>query len=184
MARNPHNINWFLPLHETTLESDRLASFKTARRAGHHPPHLSNLDRILTTVEPSICSFSMGILFAIIEEVRLGALAGIVKLVNASPAFLKIEIACAVVFSTFQHTCVTGNTIDLFLNYCLESPRIPEPPRLKFVCMQSTSHRESDSSCAPPTRMGVKEEGVMWWTWVLLGGVEENGWPILYGMDT
>ena len=48
----------------------------------------------------------MGILFAIIDQARRGTLGGMIRLVNASPAFLKIAIAWPVVSSAvLAHIC-------------------------------------------------------------------------------
>ena len=61
-----------------------------------------------------MCSFPMCILFVIINEARRGALVGTVGLFNASPAFLKTEVARAVMFSAFQCTSATTNAVGLF----------------------------------------------------------------------
>ncbi|KAH9993124.1 hypothetical protein BJV74DRAFT_771204 [Russula compacta] len=92
-------------------------------------------------------------------------------LVNASPSFLKIEIVWAVEYSAFQRTYVMRNAVGLFLNYWLKSPSMPEWHGLRF----------SKSPCVTAKRMGLDEEGVMGWTWVLLDDMEENGRPIRNG---
>ncbi|KAH9969332.1 hypothetical protein BJV74DRAFT_784767, partial [Russula compacta] len=89
-------------------------------------------------------------------------LCGYDRAINALPAFLKIEIAWAVVFSKFQCTYVTTNAVGLFLDYCLEPPNMPERPRLRFVRVQWTRHAEIESSCVTARQMGFKEEGMMW----------------------
>lgn len=54
---------------------------------------LSNLNKMLTMVETVMRSFPMVILFAIIDKACGSVLTGITRLVNALPAFLKIEIS-------------------------------------------------------------------------------------------
>lgn len=194
---DPYDINWCLPLHETTLESDRvkltpfipsLHAKEYAEQVTAHPElhryfpiDLSNLDKILTTIEAFMRSFPICILFAVIDKARGGALAGMIGLINASPTFFRIEIAWALVFPAFQRTYVTTNAVGLLLNYCLDPPNAPERPGLGFVRVQWTGHTESELSCATAKRMGFKEEGVMRWTWVMLDGMEGNGRPIRDG---
>ena len=72
-----------------------------------------------------MCSFSMCILFAIIYQARGGVLAGMIELAKALPAFLKIETACAVMFSAFPaHLCRDKGYRPL-LNYSFEPPNMP-----------------------------------------------------------
>ncbi|KAI0000804.1 hypothetical protein BJV74DRAFT_820803 [Russula compacta] len=129
-SRNPLDINSILPLYETTPESDRvkltpsilsLHAKEYAEQATAHPElhhyfviDLSNLNKILTTVEPLMSGFPMYIPFAIISKAREGPLAG---------AFLKIKIAWVVLFSTFQRTYVTTNPVGFSLDCWLKSPK-------------------------------------------------------------
>ncbi|KAI0004658.1 hypothetical protein BJV74DRAFT_762923, partial [Russula compacta] len=109
---DPRDINSFLPLHETTLESDpiKLIPFipplhvkQYAAQATAHPElhlyfpiDLSNLDRILTTVEPLMCSFPMPILLPIIDEEPPRRARGHDRACQRVASILEIEIAGAV----------------------------------------------------------------------------------------
>jgi RimJ/RimL family protein N-acetyltransferase len=192
---DPYDINWIMPLHEATLESDRvkltpfipsLHAREYAEQSAAHPDlhrwfpiDLSSLDNILTQVEFLMRCRPMCILFAIIDKTRGGdgALAGVIGLVNTMPFNLSTEIAWAVVFPAFQHTYVASNAIGLLLRYCLERPGAPQKPGLGFRRVQWSAFTENQASCAVAKRMGFREEGVLRWTWVLRGGMEGNGIP-------
>ena len=120
-----------------------------------------------------MCSFPMYIFFTIIDKACKGPLVGVIGLVNASPAFVKIDIAWPVVFSRFS-TLVTTNPVAFSLNYCLESLSMPKRPG-SGLCACSGWATQSESPCATARRMGFEKEGVMRWNWVLLDGMEENG---------
>ncbi|KAI0298213.1 hypothetical protein BC826DRAFT_119893 [Russula brevipes] len=109
-----------MPLHEATLESDRVkltpfipslhakeyADCGADHRPSRTPPlvpiqfKLSNIDEILTTVELYMRRDPTWILFTIIDKARGGVHAGLIGLINASPEKLSAEIAWAVVFGT------------------------------------------------------------------------------------
>ena len=194
---DPYDINWIMPLHEATLESERikltpfipsLHAKEYAEQSVAHPDlhrgypiNLSNLDHILTEVELRMRSQPKCILFAIIDKARGGALAGVIGLINTWPANLSTEIAWVLVFPAFRRTYVATNAIALLLRYCLEPPNAPQMPGLGFRRVQWMAHTENMASSATAKRMGFKEEGVLRWTWVLLEGMEGNGIPVRKG---
>jgi RimJ/RimL family protein N-acetyltransferase len=193
---DPYDINWMMPLHDTTLESDRvkltpfipsLHAQGYADQAKAHPDlhrwfpfDLSTLDTILTMTENLMRRYPMCILFAVIDKARGNALAGVIGLINTTPTNLVTEIAWAVVFPEFRHSYVTNNAVGLLLNYCLELPS-SATPGLGSRRVQWTAHTENPASVAVAKRMRFKEECVMRWTWVLPEGAEGNGIPLRDG---
>ena len=195
---DPYDINWMMPLHETTLESDRvkLTPFIPSLYARpyadqvkahpdihrYYPLDLTSLDKILLEIETLIRSRSAYILFAIIDKARGDAFAGVIGLFGASPANLSVEIAWIVVFPEFRRTYVTSNAVGLILNYCLELPSAsPERRGLGFRRVQWSANPENQPSIALAKRMGFKEEGLLRWTWVVPQVVEGNGIPLRDG---
>jgi len=189
---DPYDINWMMPLHETTLESDRvkLTPFVPSLYARpyadqvkahpdihrYYPLDLTSLDKILFEIETLVRSRPAYILFAIIDKARGGAFTGVIGLFGASPTNLSAEIAWIVVFPEFRRTYVTSNAVGLILNYCLELPSAPPERRgLGFRCVQWTAHPENQPSIALAKRMGFKEEGLLRWTWVVPQVVEGMG---------
>ena len=189
---DPYDINWILPLHEATLQSERvkltpfipaLHAKEYAEQSTDHPElhrwlpiQLSGLDEILTAIELRVRRDPTWILFAIIDKARGGAMAGVIGLINVSSANLSAEIGWAVVFPAFQRTYVTSNAVGLLLRYCLDLP-VPGAarPGLGFRRVQWTAHAANRPSRAAAERMGFREEGILRWTWVLPEGMEGNG---------
>jgi len=195
---NPYDINWMMPLHETTLESDRvkltpfiplLHARPYAEQVKAHPDmhryfplDLTNLDKILSTIETLIRRRPAHILFAITDKARGDAFAGVIGLIGTSPTNLSAEIAWVLVFPEFRRSYVASNAVGLVLNYCLELPgRTPERPGLGFRRVQWAAHPENRPSIALAKRMGLKEEGLLRWTWVVPQIVEGNGIPLRDG---
>jgi RimJ/RimL family protein N-acetyltransferase len=196
---DPYDINWMMPLHEATLESDRvkLTPFIPSLHARAYadelktdpdlhrwfPFDLSTLDDILAKTEILIRQPPLCLLFAIIDKARGDALAGVISLVNVNPANLRAEIAWLVVFPEFRRSYVTSNAIGLLLNYCLELPDPPSGrrPGLGFRRVEWAGHTENQSSITVAERMGFKEECLSRWVWVLPEGAEGNGIPIRDG---
>jgi RimJ/RimL family protein N-acetyltransferase len=196
---DPYDINWMMPLHEATLESDRvkltpfvpsLHAKEYARQVAAHPElhryipfDVSSLDKILTVFEQLMRQQPTNILFAVIDKAHDGgALAGVIGLLHTSATNLSAEIAWVLVFPAFQRTYVTTNAVGLLLRYCLElpnaAPQQPErerPVGLGFRRVQWTTHLGNRASRMTAQRMGFKEEGVLRWTWVLPEGMEGNG---------
>jgi RimJ/RimL family protein N-acetyltransferase len=196
---DPYDINWIMPLHESTLESPRvkLTPFIPSIHARayadqvkaypdlHHwyPFDLSTLDNILARVETIVRRSPMAILFAVIDKARGNAFAGVIALLTTFPMNLSTELGWLVIFPEFRRSYVTSNAIGLLLNYCLELPD-PQPGRprgLGLRRVQWTAHSANLPSRAAAKRMGFKEEGVMRWTWVLPEGAEGNVIPLRDG---
>ena len=196
---DPYDINWNVPLHEATLESDRvkLTPFIPSLHARAYadmvnadpdlhrwfPFELSTLDDILVKIEFLIRRIPGCILFAIIDKARGDAFAGVVSLINTMPTQLRAEIAWLIVFPEFRRSYVADNAVGLLLNYCLELPDPPPGcrPGLGFRRVEWGGHAENRSSLTVSKRMGFKEECVSRWTWVLLERAEGNGIPIRDG---
>jgi RimJ/RimL family protein N-acetyltransferase len=196
---DPYDINWIMPLHEATLESDRvkltpfvpsLHARAYADQSKAHPDlhrwfpfDLSTLDGILMSAEILIRRIPMCILFAIIDKARGDAFAGVISLVNTLHTDLRTEIAWVVVFPEFRRSYVTNNAVGLLLNYCLELPNPPPGRRrgLGFRRVEWTGHTENQSSLTVAKRLGFKEECLLRWTWVLPKGMEGNGIPLRDG---
>jgi len=192
---DPYDINWMMPLHETTLESDRVKvtpfipslharSYADQVKAHpdihrYYPFDLTSLDKILLEIETLVRRRPAYILFAIIDKARGDAFAGVIGLFGASPTNLSVEIAWIAVFPEFRRTYVTSNAVGLVLNYCLELPSSPLQRRgLGFRRVQWTAHPENQPSIALAKRMGFEEEGLLRWTRVVPQIVEGNGIPL------
>jgi len=189
---DPYDINWIMPLHEETLESERvkltpfipsLHAKKYAEQVAAHPElqrywsfNLSTLDEILTTIELRARRDPTWILFAIIDKAHGGGtFAGLIGLVDASPANLSVEIAWVLVFPERQRTYVTSNAIGLLLQYCLELPGDPQRPGLGMRRVKWTAHTDNRPSHAAAKRMGFREEGVQRWAYVIPEDMEGHG---------
>ena len=190
---DPYDINWIAPLHEATLESDRvkLTPFIPSLHAQTYVDKLktdpdlhrwypfehTTLDDVLAKTEIFIRRLPVCITFAIIDKARGDALAGVVSLVNTTPAHLRSEIAWLIVFPEFRRSYVTSNAVGLLLNYCLELPDPPpgRPRGLGFRRVEWAGRPENQPSFMVAKRMGFKEECLMRWTWVLPEGAEGNG---------
>jgi len=189
---DPYDINWIMPLHEATLESERvkltpfipsLHAKKYAEQVAAHPElqrywtfNLSTLDEILTTIELKARRDPTWILFAIIDKAHEGGtFAGLIGLVDASPANLSVEIAWVLVFPERQRTYVTSNAIGLLLQYCLELPGDPQRPGLGMRRVKWTAHTDNRPSHVAAKRMGFREEGVQRWAYVIPEDMEGHG---------
>ena len=193
-----YDINWTFPIYEETLESERvkLTPFIPSLHAQEYaaqvsaqpdlhrdfPIELSSLGHILATVELFMRRNPSCILFAILDKARGGSMAGVIGLINASAAHLCAEIAWVLVFPAFQRTYVTSNAIGILLQYTLELPLASSRPGarrgLGLRRVQWMAPSTNKTSQAPATRMGLKEEGTLRWTWVLPESVEGNGIPL------
>ena len=191
---DPYDINWMMPLHEATLESDRvkLTPFIPSLHAKEYveqvaahpelhryiPVDMSSLDKTLTVFEQLMRQQPTNVLFAIIDKGQGGhsrAMAGVIGLLHASTTNLSAEMAWVLVFPAFQRTYVTTNAVGLLLRYCLELPGAPQRPGLGLRRVQWTTHAANEASRRTARRMGFREEGVLRWTWVLPEGMEGNG---------
>ncbi|KAI0261286.1 acyl-CoA N-acyltransferase [Gloeopeniophorella convolvens] len=193
---DPYDINWAFPLHEATLESERvkLTPFIPSTHAEEYmkqynehpnlhrwiPLDLRSTDHLLTTVEVMVRRQPGWLLFAIHDKTRGGAYAGVIGLVQASAHTLSVEIGWVLVFPAFQRTHVAPNAVGLLLQYCLEVPDAARPG-LGMRRVQWTANTRNMPSIGAAKRMGFKEEGTMRWSWVLPEGKEGNGIPIRQG---
>ena len=87
-------------------------------------------------------------------------------------------IAWVIVFPKRQRTYVASNAIGLLLKYSLESSGHPERPGLELLRVQWTSHTANLASHTAAKRMGLREEGVLRWKYVIPEGMEGNGIPL------
>jgi RimJ/RimL family protein N-acetyltransferase len=194
---DPHDINWIMPLHEATLESDcvKLTPFipslhakEYAKQVAAHPElhrymplDPSNLDEILTTYEHLVRHQPTNTLFAIIDKARGGALAGVIGLFFMSPENLSVEAGWVIVFPSFQRTYVTTNAVGLLLRYCLEPPSALQRPGLGLRRVQWIAHMANRASQATAKRMGFEAEGVLRWTGVLPNAEKEDAIALRHG---
>ncbi|KAH9954590.1 acyl-CoA N-acyltransferase [Russula dissimulans] len=185
---DPYDINWIMPLHQTTLESERvkvtpfipaLHAKEYAEQTAAHPElhrwfpfDVSSLDKILTEVELRVRRDPTWILFAIIDKAREDKLAGLIGLRHTSPENLSTEMGWTVVFPAFQRTYVTSNAMGLVLHYCFELPSTPQRPGLGLRRVQWTTFTDNEASWRGAKRMGFREEGVLRWS-----GVNREGDP-------
>ena len=199
---DPYDINWIMPLHEATLESERvkLTPFIPSLHAKvyaeqiaahpelhrHFPFNPSTLDEILTMIELTVRRDPTWILFAIIDKAHGddGTFAGVIALAAALPPHLSVTMAWVLVFPERQRTYVASNAIGLLLQYCLELPvptgtgDRPERPGLGFRRVQWMAHPANRASHAIARRMGLREEALMRWMYVIPEGMEGNGIPL------
>jgi hypothetical protein len=107
-----------MPLHEATLESDRvkltpfipsLYARPYADQVKAHPDFhrwysfdLSNLDNILSNVETVARRNPTAILFAVIDKARGNAFAGVIALLTTFPMNLSTELGWLVIFPEFS----------------------------------------------------------------------------------
>ncbi|OBZ73103.1 hypothetical protein A0H81_06744 [Grifola frondosa] len=166
----PYDINFAYPLHAESLESARvkLTPFVPAEHA--------------STYWAEVRRDPHAVLFAVIDKTRAdpahphwgGSLAGVMGLYNTAPQHLSTEIAFVVVFPAFQRTHVATNAVGLLLRYTLQLPHA-SPPGLGFRRVQWAAHPANAASIGLAKRMGLKEEGVIRWMWVLPNSPEKEG---------
>ena len=195
---DPYDINWTMPLHEATLESERvkltpfipsLHAKKYAEQVAAHPGlyrhfpfNPSTLDEILTMIELAVRRDPTWILFAIMDKAHEGGtFAGVIALANMLPLTMSATIAWVIVFPEHQRTYVASNAIGLLLQYCLELSSHPQRPGLGLRRVQWSSHTANQASHAAAKRMGLREEGVRRWMYVIPEGIEGNGIPLQHG---
>jgi len=195
---DPYDINWIMPLHEATLESERvkltpfipsLHAKKYAEQIASHPElhryfpfNPLTLDEILTMVEQTVRQEPLSVLFAIIDKAHGGGtFAGMIALADGCPWNLSATIGWVIVFPERQRTYVASNAVGLLLQYCLELSSHPERPGLGLRRVQWISHTANRASHAIAKRMGLREEGVLRWMYVIPEGMEGNGIPLRDG---
>jgi RimJ/RimL family protein N-acetyltransferase len=187
---DPYDINFSFPIHEATLESDRvkLTPFIPALHAREywdqvtHAPEIyrfllilpKTIEEFLFFLETRIRSDPNFVFFAIIDKGRGGTLAGVIGLINTEPVNLTTEIGFIPVFPAYQRTYVTSNAVGILLRYCLELPSAPRPG-LGLRRVQWVEHSFNQPSYDAAVRMGFRYEGTLRWHCVLLEGQEGNG---------
>ncbi|KAF9481451.1 acyl-CoA N-acyltransferase [Pholiota conissans] len=102
-----------------------------------------------------------------------GALAGLIGLINSSPANLVTEIGCVMILPPFQRTHVASNAVGLLLHYALNS-KSPSPSLgLRKVVWQANALNKPSVRLAE--RMGFRLEGILKWDRVLPQGKDNAG---------
>lgn len=194
-STEPYDINFSYPLHPATLScaTVRLTPFVPSLHARtlwthigprarevfqYYPACPDTLAHFLAVVETRRAS-PHECVFAIYDRARPpasadsdtaeggdGALAGIMALLNTSRAHKTTEIGFVVVFPAFQRTHVARTALALLLRYSLQPPTA-SPPGLGFRRVSWSAHPRNTPSIRLATRLGLKQEGVMRWTFVL-----------------
>jgi len=187
---DPYDINSSLPIHEPSLETDRvkLTPFIPALHAREYwdqaaqAPEIyrflsikpKTIDEFLFFLETRIRRNPNFVFFAIIDKGRGGKLAGEIGLINTEPVNLSTEIGFVTIFPAYQRTYVTSNAVGILLRYCLELPSAPRPG-LGLRRVQWAAHTFNQPSYNAAVRMGFRYEGILRWHRVLLEGQEGNG---------
>ncbi|KAI0700232.1 acyl-CoA N-acyltransferase [Cerioporus squamosus] len=196
---SPYDLNFAYPLHEETLQSDRLklVPFIPSVHAETYWRHVGDRTKeifryypfIFTTLEETLSFFERCIrrdpqvtLFAAIDKTRTdaehpdwgGSLAGVITLFDASPANLTMEVGYVVVFPEFRGTHVAKHMVGVLLRYLLQLPS-QAPPGIGFRRVQWQAHPDNAPSIGLAQRMGFRIEGRKRWTWVLADEVTETG---------
>ena len=193
---DPYDINSSLPIHEPSLESDRVKLtplipalhvreyWDQAQQAPEIYRFLSvkpkTIDELLFFLEARVRRDPNFVFFAIIDKARGGALAGTIGLINTEPVNLSTEIGFVTIFPAYQRTYVTSNAVGILLRYCLELPNAPRPG-LGLRRVQWVAHTFNKPSHNAAERMGFRYEGTLRWHWVLPEGQEGSGSPLREG---
>ncbi|KAI0773082.1 hypothetical protein BD413DRAFT_611998 [Trametes elegans] len=186
----PYDINWAYTVHEDALHNERtkLIPFIPKVHAGpywmqvghrpetfpHYPAIFSTLPEFLSWIEVKIRRDSHSIFFAVIDRTRLdpehpewgGSFAGVVGLCRTDARNLATEVANVVVFPDFRGTHVAKDLVGLLLRYTLQL-LATLPPGIGYRRLVWTAHPQNIASIKLATRLGLKCEGMMRWTWVL-----------------
>ncbi|KAI0922350.1 hypothetical protein AcV7_005903 [Taiwanofungus camphoratus] len=195
---DPYDINFAFPVHLESLETARvrLTPFIPAVHAAayweHVAPHNlalfryypwfhTSLPEVLAYVE-TVRANPEYILFAVIDKTRPdparpelgGSFAGVMGLMAASPVQLRAEVAFVLIFKAFQRTHVASNAVGVLMRYCLELPSA-SPPGLGLRRVQWCAHPGNAASIRLATRMGLKQEALLQWLWVLPEALSEEG---------
>ncbi|RPD55249.1 acyl-CoA N-acyltransferase [Lentinus tigrinus ALCF2SS1-7] len=195
----PYDINFAYPLHEETLQSDRvkLVPFIPSVHAETYWRHVGDRKReifryypfIFGTLEETLSFFERFIrrdphvvLFAVIDKTRPdaehpewgGSLAGLLTTFDTSVANLVTEIGYVVVFPEFRGTHVAKHMVGVLLRYLLQLPS-QSPPGIGFRRVQWQAHPDNAPSLGLARRMGFKVEGRKTWAWALPDELAEMG---------
>ncbi|THH00572.1 hypothetical protein EW026_g1992 [Hermanssonia centrifuga] len=188
---DPYDINFTLPLHLPSLETERvkLQPFIPSIHAKHYwekasedpdlfryyPVAHPTLESYLTYHETKVRADPANTLLIIIDKTKPdpehpeydgGSLAGALGLFYTSADHLSSEIAYVVIFPAYQRTHVASNAIGVLMRYCLELPTAT-PQGLGLRRVQWCAHDKNLASARLAERMGFKREGIIRWRWVL-----------------
>lgn len=186
----PYDINFAFPIHLKTFESERVKltpfvprvhAIEFWKHTGanthlyrHFPIIYPSLPHFLTWLERDFRPSPDTILFAVIDKTQKdpehpdwgGSLAGIIGLLELSPSNLKVEIGVAIIIPKFQRTHVASNAAGVLTTYCLQKPT-DSPPGLGMRRVQWCASPKNLPSIRLATRLGMKQEGVQRYTWIL-----------------
>ncbi|KAF8966753.1 acyl-CoA N-acyltransferase [Flammula alnicola] len=200
----PYNINFCFSVPQT-LESERiiLTPFIPSRHAQlfidqallypemfrYLPfgPFMDVDDFLTNLIERRVRKDPGYTLFTIYDKTKppatnehLGALAGLLGLINSSPANLATEVGFVMVLPPFQRTHIASNAVGLLLHYALDLPSHSDQVTgndaslgLRRVLWQANVLNKPSIRLAE--RMGFRKEGVLRWDRVLPVGKDEGG---------
>ena len=193
---DPYDINFSLPIHEASLESDRikLTPFIPALHVREYwdqatqTPEIyrffsiqpETIDDFLFFLETRIRRNPNSVFFAIIDKGRGGTLVGVIALIRTEPSNLSTEIGFVIILPAYQRTYVTSNAVGILLRYCLELPDATRPG-LGLRRVQWVADPSNHPSYNAAVRMGFRYEGTSRWRLVIHEGKEGNGSPLRVG---
>jgi len=191
-SAEPYDINFAFPLHADTLISPLVRLTPFVPRLHARPfweqaaPHSDALWRYYPFAPQSLTQFFALLeryrqqpeccVFAVFDKTRreIGegrtseedSLAGLMALVKTSASNLTAEIALVQILPAFQRTHVARTAAALLLQYCLQLPNA-SPCGLGFRRVQWSAHPQNLRSIGLAKRLGMREEAVCRWLWVL-----------------
>ncbi|KAG2147558.1 acyl-CoA N-acyltransferase [Suillus clintonianus] len=189
----PYDINIAFPLDFTQLETPRLKLvpfIPSIHAAKYHaaipdPAHfyryfpvsgIEDPESYLLFMDAFVRQNPHNVLLAIIDTTTPdpnhpewgGVLAGTVALIDYSPTNLSVEIGALCILPAFQRTHVTTHAVGTLLKYCLTTPCASQSESgLGLRRVYWYGHPDNEPSLRLATRMGLKREGTLRWTWVL-----------------
>ncbi|KAH7921036.1 acyl-CoA N-acyltransferase [Leucogyrophana mollusca] len=197
---HPYDINVAFPLDLSTLETPLIKLTPFIPRI-HFSPYFSAIpdlnhfyryfpfekqhsakpEEAMGFIDSFVRKNENSVLLAIIDKTRPdaehefgGSLAGTIALLGHSPSNLSVEIGVLCILPAFQRTHVATQAVGTLLRYCFTMPSASSPG-LGLRRVQWFAHPGNGPSINLAKRMGLKEEGIMRWVWVLPEGKEEVG---------
>ncbi|KAI0634763.1 acyl-CoA N-acyltransferase [Trametes polyzona] len=182
---DPYDINFSFPIHPETLEGPTLKLVPFIPRI-HAETYWDNVKdryhdlfkyyyRAFTSLPDFLAWHELyfrrnphQIYFAVIDKTRPdpahadwgGSFAGLIGLINTSPANLSTELGWLLVFPAFQRTHVAKTMVALALRYVLQLPTA-SPPGLGFRRAQWCANVQNGPSVGLAERMGFRREGTL-----------------------
>ncbi|KAL4247143.1 Ribosomal-protein N-acetyltransferase [Abortiporus biennis] len=196
----PYDLNFVFPVHPESLHTERvqLTPFipaihgKAYWEVAQDPYHFRYYPFICDTYEKSLSFFERSrrdpnyLMFAIIDktkpvdpkypEIEGGRLAGVIGYFNTVAGNLSTEIGHVFIFPEFQKTHVSSNAVGILLQYGFALPTA-SPPGLGLRRIFWSAHTGNEPSANLARRMGLKDEGVFRWHWVLPDELKGYGKP-------